>query len=342
MVKRLRLIFLLLLQTCVGYQLTRSTRRFFLSVSSVATIIPAVAHADDPQTFNSRLNKMVTKSGLGLEVRRSVVKGAQVFDSIDGSWEKFSDRNGLGSQRKKQPPYPIQSPPPPLLPLDSATFAKLIGIFDAAFLLNAPVPCSPDALATEVDRIKLLVKPSFDRMSDPSPTTFEAYCRFRAYCSLSSSSPPPLLRRAKNKFALSVGSNIITLLNIPLPSTPTLDSCNSTLLRALEELRLLGLLARATLSDVNDEAREDFADGLDTTITVAVDTDIFQSSTILLSEQGFRLFTPSLTSFLTQYIFSTLPNTTVDVTEYFMDTNYNSDPDKFEVKQVLVNCELKQ
>ena len=281
MVKRLRLIFLLLLQTCVGYQFTRSTRRFFLSVSSEATIIPAVAHADDPQTFNSqftrstrrfflsvssaitiipavahaddpqtfnsRLNKLVTKSGLGLEVRRSVVKGAQVFDSIDGSWEKFSDRNGLGSQRKKQPPYPIQSPPPPLLPLDSATFAKLIGIFDAAFLLNAPVLCSPDALATEVDRIKLLVKPSFDRMSDPSPTTFEAYCRFRAYCSLSSSSPPPLLRRAKNKFALSVGSNIITLLNIPLPSTPTLDSCNSTLLRALEELRLFGLLARATL-----------------------------------------------------------------------------------------------
>ena len=139
-----------------------------------------------------------------------------------------------------------------------------------------------------------------------------------------------------------MGSEILALLKIPLPSTPTLDSCCSTLVNALEDLKSRGFLARATLSDVTEEALEDFADGLDTTITVAVDTDVFQSSTILLSEQGFRLFTPSLTSFLSQYIFSTLPKTTTDVTEYFMDTSYSSDPEKFEVKQVLVNCELKQ
>ena len=31
----------------------------------------------------------------------------------------------------------------------------------------------------------------------------------------------------------------------------------------------------------------------------------------------------------------------VDIDEYYMDTAYNSDPEKFEVKQVLLNVNLK-
>ena len=153
----------------------------------------------------------------------------------------------------------------------------------------------------------LLTQPSFDRASPPSsPMTLETYCRFRAYSSLYSQSPnPSLLREVKTQFALSVGSKILTLLNVSPPSSPpNLDSCTSTLVKALDKLKDDGLLARATLSDISEESREDFTDGLDLSLSVAVDTDIFQNSTILLNEQGYRLFTPSITTFLIQSIIS--------------------------------------
>jgi len=43
----------------------------------------------------ARITNVVTTSDLGVSVRRSVVKGAQVIDNLDGRWEKFSGECGL-------------------------------------------------------------------------------------------------------------------------------------------------------------------------------------------------------------------------------------------------------
>ena len=52
-----------------------------------AVLIPQPAFAGE---VGARITKAVTQSDLGVSVRRSVVKGAQVIDSLDGKWEQFS------------------------------------------------------------------------------------------------------------------------------------------------------------------------------------------------------------------------------------------------------------
>lgn len=69
-----------------------STRRETLiglgTVSGFATLFtPQAASAGE---VGARITRAVTQSDLGVSVRRSVVKGAQVIDSLDGKWEQFS------------------------------------------------------------------------------------------------------------------------------------------------------------------------------------------------------------------------------------------------------------
>ena len=49
---------------------------------------PSVANAGE---VGARITKAVTTSDLGISVRTSVVKGAQLADKIDGQWEKRSE-----------------------------------------------------------------------------------------------------------------------------------------------------------------------------------------------------------------------------------------------------------
>jgi hypothetical protein len=75
-----------------------------------------------PQAASAGMvGEAVTKSGLGLSVRRSVVRGAQTFDSLDGQWEQFSDRFSLGTERSKRDALPPVKVIPDPQPLDSAT-----------------------------------------------------------------------------------------------------------------------------------------------------------------------------------------------------------------------------
>lgn len=53
---------------------------------------PASAAGDD---------EFGTMNGLTRQVRRSVVRGAQLADQLDGKWERFSDDLGLGSERNR-------------------------------------------------------------------------------------------------------------------------------------------------------------------------------------------------------------------------------------------------
>ena len=100
-----------------------------------------------------------------------------------------------------------------------------------------------------------------------------------------------------------------------------------------------GLVAATELSTVDDERMEDWAQDLsDLTFNVALDGDITMNAQILLQEQGFRLY-PNYAKYAIARILQ-LPQQTVTIDDYYMDTDYNSNPDQFQVKQVMLNIVL--
>ena len=50
---------------------------------------------DDDDKFGSPMNKLTR------QIRKSVVRGAQLIDKVNGQWEQFSDDFGLGSERNQ-------------------------------------------------------------------------------------------------------------------------------------------------------------------------------------------------------------------------------------------------
>ena len=70
----------------------RSRRSFVMESSFLSTVLLATAAVEPSRAgeVGAMITKTVTTSDLGVSVRRSVVKGAQVIDSLDGKWEKFS------------------------------------------------------------------------------------------------------------------------------------------------------------------------------------------------------------------------------------------------------------
>ena len=123
-------------------------------------------------------------------------------------------------------------------------------------------------------------------------------------------------------------------------------------------LRELGLVANIDRNSVEStDDLQDFVDDAlpDLVITVSVDGDATLQSQMLLQEQGFRLY-PNFNRFIVTEFFrkamaspllsrSDSPkedgSRKVSVMDYYFDTNYNSDPDKFEVKQVLLNISIE-
>jgi hypothetical protein len=84
----------------------------------------------------------------------------------------------------------------------------------------------------------------------------------------------------------------------------------------------------------------DWIDDLsDLQISIPLDGDITLNSQILIQEQGFRIY-PNFGRFtITSALQKSLNGCKqlISSDEYYMDTNYSSDPNLFEVKQVLIN-----
>lgn len=73
---------------------------FTCSIMGISTTITSASHAmaaDIASTndFEAPMN------GFTRQIRTSVVRGAQVIDSIDSKWERFSDDFGLGDKRNQ-------------------------------------------------------------------------------------------------------------------------------------------------------------------------------------------------------------------------------------------------
>ena len=316
--------------------------------------------------IGNKVNAAVTQSDLGISVRRTVVRGAQWMDKIDGSWEKFSDDFGLGVERSKREARPEEREIPPLKPLDKEAARAMLDAARAAFLLIVPI--SEDELKVRIAKVDSLVRKSFERAGleikekDVDAETFNylAYKTFKAFNEI-------LVERNVNfkkfrvPFELELGDRLCQILlsnasgtkqnEAPAGTTIDSDALKSTLLAALADVdRLLsalvskGLVAATERANIDNEKTNDWSDDLsDLQFSIALDKDITQNGQILLGEQGYRLVPDfarfAISSILRNYLSPLKEEVTTE--EYYMDTSYSSDPNLFEVKQVLLNIVIE-
>ncbi len=293
------------------------------------------------------------------------------MDEFDGKWEKFSDDNGLGSQRLKQQPRPKPREVPDLKPLNKNVADCVLLASREAFLETVSGSASVmtmETLQSQVEKVDNLVRKSFERSGldftnadgTSESTTLTApkynyycYTTFKAMCDILIEKKLPFDRK---KFESALGEK---LLPIFAPSSQELLSnipkeySNDSQMKAIDvglqltdeiiqNLVAFGFCALAERNDIeNEEGRiADWAENLtDLQMSIPLDGDITLNSQILLQEQGFRLYPDFgrfvITSALQKSLVGMKQSVSSD--EYYMDTSYSSDPDLFEVKQVLLN-----
>lgn len=325
----------------------------------------------------AKITKAVTTSDLGISVRTSVVKGAQIMDKVDGQWERFSDKYGLGAERSKQGKRPTPKVIPELLPLDVASAKQLLEISDTTFISLTGI--SKTVLQEKIEKVAGLTRLSFERagvvfqqqtennnnnnnnlldFTNASQLNFVAYAHFKAYSDLfmmlQERNPPIPFNSFRSTFEQKVGTQVVAMF---LPEYKNGSSHQKeTLKQALLAVDTLctcfrnqGLVASYEIStsldndDDNDDKISDWIDYGDLEFTVALDGDATLNAQILLQEQGFRLY-PNFARYAIKEIMSFEPQDkqSVTVTDYYFDTDYNSDPDKFDVKQVLLSVQMEQ
>ena len=328
--------------------------------SAAATFSVEPASAGE---VGAKINAAVTQSDLGVSVRRSVVRGAQLIDKLDGRWEKFSDDFGLGAERSKREARPVEREIPPLKPLDQELAVSVLQAADKAFL--AIVPVGEETLKRRIEKVDALVRKSFERAGlkldqkemDGEVFNYLSYVHFKAFNEI-------LVQEATNfkQFRLSFedlfGSKLCQLLlqnNNATTSTSAAeigpDMLKDKLKSALADIDIItdmlqakGFVALVERAEIDPERLADWAEDLsDLQFSVAVNKDVTQDTQILLAEQGFRLVPDipryAVTSSLRKYL--TPVKEDVATEEYYMDTSYSSDPDLFEVKQVLINIVIE-
>ncbi len=101
------------------------------------------------------------------------------------------------------------------------------------------------------------------------------------------------------------------------------------------------------IEDFSDEASS--VPGADLTYSLALNGDVTLDSQLLLQELGYRLY-PSFGRWMAREAISRCfagsggggGRVDVQVDDYYMDTGYNSNPDLFEVKQILLNIVVRR
>lgn len=349
-------------------------RQFLSDVFRSTAIIPFFVPIlpSDAGEIGAKINRAVTTSDVGISVRRSVVRGAQTMDQIDKQWELFSDKFGLGSARYKQGTRPKAKYIPPLLPLDVPVATQILVICDEVFCEVTKI--SANNLQRAIDKTQTLVKPSFQRagVSFDSVTdqiTFEtapqfdfaSYVHFRAYSNLLISNEVNF-RTFQSLFEEKCGKRLLGLFQLQLTASnssqdesgktignsPTLEGIIKQNLQAVQgltsTLRDKGLVAASEISPLDSVQLADWVeDSSDLQLTLALDGDAAMKAQILLQEQGYRLV-PNYAKFMIRQLLSNqLPkDQTLTMEEYYMDTNYNSDPSLYDAQEVLLNVVLER
>lgn len=340
-------------QECKGCSIDR-TRRTILATSAAVAFVPSVASAGQ---VGARITKAVTTSDLGISVRTSVVKGAQVMDQLDGKWEKLSDRFGLGAERSKAGSRPAPKVIPDPLPLDISTAQSILEASDRVFLSVSGI--SAKDLQERVVSIAQKVRLSFERGGvdfprDGSPLqfatgpqfNFAVYSHFKAYSDL-------LIEQGitfgpfRTKFESQLGRELVSLLAQPETSSGSKTARLQAALQQIDHFLLVwktkGLVSLTETTPIDEDRISDWVDDVaDLDFNIALDGDITLNSQVLLQEQGFRLY-PSFCRYAVSYILDQVSpqDQKVSVLDYYFDTDYNSDPDKFEVNEVLLSVQLE-
>jgi hypothetical protein len=114
-------------------------RQFFLQCPMFAmvavgtvvtgTCVPCAAAGE----VGARITAAVTTSDLGVSVRRSIVRGAQIMDQMDLQSERWSDQFRLGSERAQRSSRPMPKSIPPLQELDTIVASKIVDSTDHIF-----------------------------------------------------------------------------------------------------------------------------------------------------------------------------------------------------------------
>lgn len=329
-----------------------------LVAGSVVAATPGASWAGE---VGARITKAVTTSDLGISVRTSVVKGAQVMDQLDGKWEKFSDKFGLGSERSKQGSRPQPKVIPDPLPLNVPTAKSVLDASDRVFCAVSGI--SPADLQSRIEKVANLVKISFERSGVAFPESgsilkfetapqfnFVVYSHFKAFSELivaRNIAFGPFRSEFEKQLGQQLVSQIQTAKWKDISKSTEKGTRLQVALAAVDEFlsawRQNGLVALTERSSVDEDLIADWLEDIaDVEFTVALDGDITLNSQVLLQEQGFRLY-PNFCRYVVTYLMEQVSpsDQKVSAMDYYFDTDYSSDPDKFEVKEVLLSVQLE-
>eukprot|EP00529_Nitzschia_sp_RCC80_P001815 CAMPEP_0113439774 /NCGR_PEP_ID=MMETSP0014_2-20120614/213_1 /TAXON_ID=2857 /ORGANISM="Nitzschia sp." /LENGTH=374 /DNA_ID=CAMNT_0000330543 /DNA_START=243 /DNA_END=1368 /DNA_ORIENTATION=- /assembly_acc=CAM_ASM_000159 len=353
------------------------------TMTGLTTALSFVPDSASAGEVGARITKAVTTSDLGISVRTSVVKGAQVIDKVDGQWEKFSDAFGLGSERSRagQRPKPKIIPDP--LPLNINVAKQILAKTDDAFCSIVGINASD--LQTRVEKIANLVRVSFERsgviskddndilnFENNQQFNFVSYVHFRTYSDIIIERKVDF-NKFRKQFEQLVGKDIakIVLSDTKLKTLSSGKNDNSkkddlkSVLSVVDDFlsswKSLGLISLYETPVLDEDKVDDWVDEIisDLELSYALDGDVTLNAQILLQEQGYRLY-PNLARFVMTSLFSSVYASDGDGNgvdrekgsqvvgwnvggsmDYYFDTDYSSDPDKFEVKEVLVSIQLE-
>ena len=172
-----------------------------LLTTSASTLCPSVSCA-----INDADDEFDNMNTLTRQIRKSVVRGAQLIDTVDGAWERFSDDFGLGSKRNLPKRNVIDaggnavtkkfvtSSKLPIVIFDETFSLDILRLCDEAFLQCLTYQQSQQTmekmeLNEQIDQLKQYLRKSFfsssnDNHAPPSREeeyNFDCYIHFRVY-----------------------------------------------------------------------------------------------------------------------------------------------------------------
>ena len=245
-------------------------------------------------------------------------------------------------------------------PIDAKLASRILEISDEIFCDAAKIRQLD--LEQRIAYVSDKVRPSFERsglsVSETSiietgeQFNFASYSRFKAYSELLIERKVDF-RTFKQKFDDRFGKELLTM--VMPESSLSLEKRSGTL--AVDRKRAIGLakqrmdalstalVDKGMVAAVDISPLEDIDDWVqelaDLSWSVGLDGDITMPSQILLQSQGIRFY-PNYAHLMIQTILQQeLPNLKTTIEDYYLETDYNSDPEKFEVKEVLVNINIE-
>ena len=232
---------------------------------------------------------------------------------------------------------------------------------------------SSNDLSFRVDEVKKLVKKSFFPSPDSEQTTeeeynFEVYSHFKSYNDILIEQNlvfPPFYA----EFERGIGKRIVESILPTQPLSTSSKQITDQLDDAFQAVERIGAFfvvngfirswERSVPSedDIEDftqpyiaPAGDNFSVTPDLQFTIALEGDVTLKSQLLLQELGCRLY-PSfaiwglqrglLACFSSSDQINKQGSVSVNIDDYYMDTSYNSNPDLFEVRQILLNVVLQ-